>query len=399
LGFQKTRPSQLNLSPSDGNLGGRNVVSDNVVTLDDDRTAMSEVRDALIFEPLRKINSVLTQSEIPNTGSSRNSNRRKMFGRPFESNGSPTHGDGENGKGTVSTPISFTSTKRDSIEESTPPKTHRRSKRSLDNNKPSDRLSLFGGTFGGSIGKSRKPPPRYSAGYVFIESRTPVRTNGSESNRSTDREDDGASGKGERDKSASTFSRLYHMGDRKPSISKHNVVEIGARQAALDKAKSTADALAKAKEDKDRTLLRKRTSGGEATKSPVPVPPSNGSGLVQGRSVLEQIGAPDFNGWLMKKGEHYNTWKSRYCVLKGHNLYWMRSNSTTVRTNSSGISPGAEADSKFRRRGSRDISTFLVIGSPPTRISSPEIMVSEWNIRTTRLICSIRTPNPSSANG
>ena len=58
---------------------------------------------------------------------------------------------------------------------------------------------------------------------------------------------------------------------------------------------------------------------------------------MQGRSVLEQIGTPDFNGWLMKKGEHYNTWKQRYCVLKGHNLYWMRSSETTVRTNFSGL--------------------------------------------------------------
>ena len=37
----------------------------------------------------------------------------------------------------------------------------------------------------------------------------------------------------------------------------------------------------------------------------------------------------------MKKGERYNTWKNRYCVLKGHNLYWMRSASNTVWTNSS----------------------------------------------------------------
>lgn len=87
-----------------------------------------------------------------------------------------------------------------------------------------------------------------------------------------------------------------------------------------------------AKDEKDRVLLRKRNSGGETPKSPVLIPPSGGPGLVQGRSVLEQIGTPDFNGWLTKKGEHYNTWKSRYCVLKGHNLYWMRSNSATVRT-------------------------------------------------------------------
>lgn len=35
-----------------------------------------------------------------------------------------------------------------------------RSRRSGDA-KPADRLSIFGATFGGSLGKSRKPPPRF----------------------------------------------------------------------------------------------------------------------------------------------------------------------------------------------------------------------------------------------
>jgi hypothetical protein len=148
-------------------------------------------------------------------------------------------------------------------------------------------------------------------------------------------EDDGASGKVEKDKPPSTFSRLYHIGDRKSSISKHHIGEIGA---SLDKTRSPADSPTKqTKEERDRTILRKRGSGAETPKSPVPAPPSNGPGLVQGRSVLEQIGTPDSNGWLMKKGERYNTWKQRYCVLKGHNLYWMRSNSISVRTNFSGL--------------------------------------------------------------
>lgn len=86
-----------------------------------------------------------TQGEIPNSSSSRN------------------------GKDTVSTPVSFTSTRRDSAEEPAPlSNTHRRAKRSVDNTKQSDRLSLFG-NFGGSIVKQRKPPPRYSSGYVLLK--------------------------------------------------------------------------------------------------------------------------------------------------------------------------------------------------------------------------------------
>lgn len=213
------------------------------------------------------------------------------------------------------------------------PKNNRRTKRSLDNPRPSDRLSLFGTAFSSSLGKPRKPPPRYSAGCVFIENQMLICADGNEPNRSTDREDDGASGKGEKGTSPSTFSRLYHIGERKYSISKHTAGELTARQTALDKAKSITDASSRlTKEEKDRVLLRKRNSGGETPKSPVFVPPSGGPGLVQGRSVLEQIGTPDFNGWLMKKGEHYHTWKNRYCVLKGHNLYWMRSNGATVWT-------------------------------------------------------------------
>ena len=123
------------------------------------------------------------------------------------------------------------------------------------------------------------------------------------------------------------------MGERKTSISKYNARELNAKQAALDKAKASADASPKlSKEERDRTLLRKRGSSGETSQSPVPPPSFMGPGLVQGRSVLEQIGTPDFNGWLMKRGEHYNTWKNRYCVLKGNNLYWMRSNNATVWT-------------------------------------------------------------------
>lgn len=45
----------------------------------------------------------------------------------------------------------------------------------------------------------------------------------------------------------------------------------------------------------------------------------------QNTSVLEQIGTPDREGWMRKKGEHYNTWKLRYFVLQGPHLYYLRS--------------------------------------------------------------------------
>jgi hypothetical protein len=88
------------------------------------------------------------------------------------------------------------------------------------------------------------------------------------------------------------------------------------------------------KERKDPSLLRKRTS---STTSPTAArgdagdrKPNVGTTLKAGQSILQQIGAPDHNGWLRKKGDRYNTWKNRYFVLKGPHLYWLRSNSTTV---------------------------------------------------------------------
>jgi hypothetical protein len=47
-------------------------------------------------------------------------------------------------------------------------------------------------------------------------------------------------------------------------------------------------------------------------------------------TVLVQVGTPDHEGWVRKKGGHFSTWKSRYLVLKGAHLYWLRTDSTMV---------------------------------------------------------------------
>ncbi|KAH9473155.1 hypothetical protein MJO28_001017 [Puccinia striiformis f. sp. tritici] len=43
------------------------------------------------------------------------------------------------------------------------------------------------------------------------------------------------------------------------------------------------------------------------------------------RTALERIGNPDHLGWMRKKGEKYPTWKLRYFILKGPNLYYLKS--------------------------------------------------------------------------
>jgi hypothetical protein len=100
------------------------------------------------------------------------------------------------------------------------------------------------------------------------------------------------------------------------------------------KAKPSPIASIKEKEARDPAVLRKRTTSAPA----MPSQGTNGNGningfgmpLREGSSILEQIGEPDHNGWMRKKGERY-TWKLRYFVLKGDYMYWLKSSHKSVR--------------------------------------------------------------------
>ncbi|CAG8600886.1 4306_t:CDS:10 [Acaulospora morrowiae] len=48
--------------------------------------------------------------------------------------------------------------------------------------------------------------------------------------------------------------------------------------------------------------------------------------------ILKNIGTPDYEGWLKKQGDRYRSWKSRYCILKGVNLYYLQSEKQSVQT-------------------------------------------------------------------
>lgn len=60
--------------------------------------------------------------------------------------------------------------------------------------------------------------------------------------------------------------------------------------------------------------------------TPMPNSPNNRSGLsiTETPSALSKIGTADFAGFLKKKGDRYNSWKTRYFVLKGPRLYYLR---------------------------------------------------------------------------
>ncbi|KAF9922302.1 polar growth protein [Linnemannia zychae] len=62
------------------------------------------------------------------------------------------------------------------------------------------------------------------------------------------------------------------------------------------------------------------------------VPPDNGNRPQNGKAdpsdkvvSLDNIGKPDYAGWLKKRGDTYRTWKSRWFMLKGVTLYYMNS--------------------------------------------------------------------------
>ena len=120
------------------------------------------------------------------------------------------------------------------------------------------------------------------------------------------------------EKHSRSLSRLYlGSGSRKASTKSQSTADSGSPRRGDDK------------ETVDPRVLRKRTT---FNLSDLPAVPGISQPLKAGQSVLEQIGTPDHNGWMRKKGEHYNTWKLRYFVLKGPHLYYLRSNSRTVST-------------------------------------------------------------------
>jgi PH domain len=77
-------------------------------------------------------------------------------------------------------------------------------------------------------------------------------------------------------------------------------------------------------------------------------------------NVLQQIGDPDLDGWLRKKGVRYNTWKLRYFVLKGPHLYYLRSK--TVRASASSIPCTDDTSILYRRASSKATLTSRDIG-------------------------------------
>lgn len=280
---------------------------------------MSEVCDTLAFEPIQKTHSMLVQSEIPNVGSSRTSMEGKVLGRSPESSSPPPQADSDCRKDVVPTSISLIPTKHSFVEG---PKQHP-TEGNLNNARAIHHPSLVVNAFK----KPSQPLTRYSSGCVPLK--VSICIDEPNPNRPTNKEDDGVCRKEE--EFGSVSPKLYHSRDRKPPVPKCNVGEPDTKQVTPDKARGLpAHSPAKLRKGaRDEIPPQSQTLGREISDSLVPTPPSDGSALVQGCSVLRQIGTPDFDGWLMKK-EDYILWRHRYCMLKGRDFYWMQNNYNVV---------------------------------------------------------------------
>ncbi|KAK0443914.1 uncharacterized protein EV420DRAFT_1575367 [Desarmillaria tabescens] len=295
----KSRPSQLSLSPSDGALNASvkavGDIPEEAEEEREERAAQSE-GEAL---PARSV-------------------RRRLFGRSHDSENSGKDSGSRASKDGISPSSSIlpllTDKDKDRAKDKAKDKykdkdltRHGRKQRSVDVGKSGERLSLFAGSFGSTLGKSRKPPPKYSG--------------------------DDTSEKG----SSFHLPRLYSTSGRKTSSSGRPSTPGTPKRGSKEEKDGLRDGTAQRKDSKEakegrteHATLRKRTSsypGSQPVSPELPKSESNVGQLKPGQSILEQIGEPDHTGWMRKRGDRYNSWKLRYFVLKGPHLYCLRSDS------------------------------------------------------------------------
>ncbi|KAH6914621.1 hypothetical protein BKA70DRAFT_1419581 [Coprinopsis sp. MPI-PUGE-AT-0042] len=300
----KGRPSHLTLSPSEGNLKSKVIIDTSAAPNEEEREDRAHMSDG---EVVAASNSV----------------RRRLFGRSHDSAASAGNASSRNSKDGASPGPSPQALGGDRDPPSTASSlgSRHKSKRSLDN-KSGDRISIFGNPFGGALGgKGRKPPPTEDG---LVES-----------------------------KSGSMFSRLHAGGARKSSSGRPTTPTTSPKASPIDmkdrmRNVSTATAMTTSTsasmvpdlrkkhsfDEKrqsgggERATLRKRTVSSPTTAEHQHANGADATGEIkQGRSILDQVGEPDHVGWMRKKGVRYNSWKNRYCILKGEHMYILRSNS------------------------------------------------------------------------
>ncbi|KAG2143625.1 hypothetical protein DEU56DRAFT_791632 [Suillus clintonianus] len=299
---KRTGSGQLLPSPSDGALNKRSQedAREPEELQDDDRGALSEGEN------------------VPSAAKQ----RRRLFGRSTESTttakekGDTSSNNNSTTALSASAPLAVTvasSRKRELLDDSSISSKHSRNKRD-GTTRGTERHSLFGGTFTTSLGKGRKPPPRTS----------PSLTDESPMEKS----------------STLNLSRLYSSKKppARPSTSDGSLsstLRNPSRSDSLDEKKKLREKEKTSEKlrDKDvdsQTLKEKESSAASKKHADGPESQSRGpSTFKPGKSIIDQIGTPDHQGWMRKKGDHYNAWKVRYFVIKGPHLYILRSDNKT----------------------------------------------------------------------
>ncbi|CCM05538.1 uncharacterized protein FIBRA_07764 [Fibroporia radiculosa] len=309
----------LSPSPSDSAIASTTDVTNGTTAADEERAVMSE-SDTLPADSKHKkrrfwrseSGSVKAGSTISDSGSRHSKDTGSVPSPPTASTAVSAP---------VSTAASPTDTKSEPSNESASIVNRRTSKKreSVDGRKPSDRLSLFGTSFSGTLGKggkSRKPPPRLSSTSEKNEKEKSPEEKHSAFSRIREKKPGG--------RPSTADGTLREKSQRIPSIR-----EVNESKEKEPKPVKEAD---KPKDKEDPAVLRKRTAStvGPTKATVVPVSPGKGApALKPGQSILDQIGTPDHEGWMRKRGDRYNTWKARYCVLKGPHLYILRSKNKT----------------------------------------------------------------------
>ncbi|KAF9445830.1 hypothetical protein P691DRAFT_244057 [Macrolepiota fuliginosa MF-IS2] len=290
-GFLKPRPAQLSLSPSDGALNTSAAIAIQPQSIQEEAEERGHMSDG----------------EIPPTSRM----RRRLFGRSHDSASSSLRHSKD--MSPMGSPIPEREKEKDKEREGSVSSKHGKSKRSVDGGKGSERLSIFGGTFGGSL-KGRKPPPSANIEETHSE------------------------------KTSTLFGlpRLHSSSVRKSSSGNRSATPTGspgkATQEFMDLTSPKQERTKSVREGiRDSGVLRKRTVSSPSTNGTSPtaatgVSAASPAGLVKpGQSILEQIGDPDHVGWMRKRSDRYNSWKNRYFVLKGPHMYCLRSDSKSTK--------------------------------------------------------------------
>jgi hypothetical protein len=142
-----------------------------------------------------------------------------------------------------------------------------------------------------------------------------------------------------------SLSRLYgRKASGRPSTSDGTAVSslrngLRASGDTESKEREKAKSFDKPKDEDKATSKATNSSPKESRANPIQAPspsqdsPLNGRGpnvLKSKKNIIDQIGQPDHEGWMRKKGDHYNSWKVRYFIIKGPHLYILRSNNKAV---------------------------------------------------------------------